>query len=174
MHSETQPHSAHWFLAQLKPNSASIAARNLARQGIETFLPLEEETRQKNGRFTTALRPLFPGYIFVSLDAQRGLWRSVNSTHGVTRLVSFGAAPAPVPSDLVAVLRARCDGAGKLLPPATFNPGDKVVVNTGPFAKFVAEVESIAPDQRAWVLIELMGRQTRVSASVDQLRAVDE
>lgn len=173
MRPETQSRDAQWFLAQLKPNSANVAERNLARQGFETFLPLEEETCQKNGWFATALRPLFPGYIFVSLDANLGLWRSVNSTHGVTRLVSFGAAPAPVPFGLLAALRARCDEAGKLLPPETFNPGDKVVLNTGPFAQFVAEVESLAPDQRVWVLIDLMGRQTRVSAAVDQLRVVE-
>lgn len=162
-----------WFLAQLKPNSANIAQRNLIQQGFGTFLPLEEETRLRNGRFTTALRPLFPGYIFVSFDASRGLWRTVNSTQGVTKLVSFGQAPAPVPNALVDALRARCGTDGKLLPPSSFAPGDQVVLNTGPFAQFVAVVESLAPNQRAWVLIDLMGRQTRVSAAVDQLRAVE-
>ena len=31
-----------WFLAQLKPNCANIADRNLKRQGFQTFLPVEE------------------------------------------------------------------------------------------------------------------------------------
>ena len=34
-----------WFLAQLKPNCANIANKNLKRQGFQTFLPMEEETR---------------------------------------------------------------------------------------------------------------------------------
>ena len=38
------------------------------RQGFQTFLPMEEETRQRNGKFVTAMRPLFPGYIFVTFD----------------------------------------------------------------------------------------------------------
>jgi transcriptional antiterminator RfaH len=46
-----------WFLAQLKPNCAKIADKNLARQGFKTFLPLEEETRQRNGKFISAMRP---------------------------------------------------------------------------------------------------------------------
>ena len=107
-----QDRERHWFLAQLKPNCAHIAERNLGRQGFETFLPMEEETRTRKGKFITASRPMFPGYIFVAFDAARGLWRSVNSTYGITRLVSFGKEPAPVPHGLVHELRTRCDDSG--------------------------------------------------------------
>lgn len=161
-----------WFLAQLKPNCANIAAKSLTRQGFKTFLPLEEETRQRNGKFITAMRPLFPGYIFVALDVARGLWRTVNSTYGITRLVSFGTEPATVPSDLVSHLMLRCDAQGKLLPPKLLKHGDQVTMTTGPFANFVAEVEQIAADRRVWVLMEIMGGQTRVAVGADQLRAV--
>lgn len=160
-----------WFLAQLKPNCASIADKNLKRQGFRTFLPLEEETRQRNGKFVTAMRPLFPGYIFVAFDVACGLWRTVNSTYGITRLVSFGKEPTAVPLDLVSQLMLRCDAAGKLLPPKLLKPGDQVTLTKGPFAHFVAEVEEIAPDSRVWVLMELIGGQTRVAVGADQLRA---
>ena len=93
-----------WFLAQLKPNCTNIADKNLKRQGFKPFLPMEEETRQHNGKFVTAMRPLFPGYIFVAFDVTRGFWRTVNSTYGITRLVSSGNEPAPVPLDLVSQL----------------------------------------------------------------------
>lgn len=161
-----------WFLAQLKPNSANIANKNLNRQGFKTFLPLEEETRQRNGKFVTAMRPLFPGYIFVAFDVARGLWRTVNSTYGITRLVSFGKEPAPVPLDLVSQLMLRCDANGILLPPKLLKPGDHVTVTKGPFANFVAEVEKLGPDRRVWVLMEIMGGKTRVAVRADQLRAV--
>ncbi|MFC6689571.1 transcription termination/antitermination protein NusG [Jhaorihella thermophila] len=163
---------ATWFLAQLKPNSARIAERNLKRQGFMTFLPLEDLTRQRGGKFVTRTRPLFPGYIFVAFDAARGLWRKINSTQGVTRLVSFGREPARVPLDLISQLMLRCDTHGKLLPPKLVKPGDQVVITQGPFADFVAEVEQIAPDRRVWVLMDLMGSQTRVAIRAEQLRAV--
>jgi transcriptional antiterminator RfaH len=162
--------STNWFLAQLKPNCANIAERNLKRQGLETFLPLEEETRQRGGKFVTAMRPLFPGYVFVAFDVARGLWRKVNSTYGVTRLVSFGSEPAIVPESLVSGLRQRCDGSGKLLPPPELAPGDHVTMIRGPFANFVGAVERIAPDQRVWVLMDIMGGQTRVAVDAGQLR----
>ena len=117
-----------WFLAQLKPNCASIADKNLKRQGFKTFLPMEEETRQRGGKFVTSMRPLFPGYIFVAFDVARGFWRTVNSTYGITRLVSFGKEPTGVPLDLVSQLMLRCDAKGKLLPPRLLKPGDQVTL----------------------------------------------
>ena len=161
-----------WFLAQVKPNCASIADKNLKRQGFKTFLPLEEETRQRNGKFVTAMRPLFPGYIFVAFDAARGFWRSVNSTYGITRLVSLGKEPTAVPEELVSQLMSRCDATGKLLPPKLLKPGDQVTLTQGPFTNFVAEVEKITPGRRAWVLMEIMGVQTRVTVDAGHLRTV--
>ena len=99
-------------------------------------------------------------------------WRAVNSTHGITRLVSFGNEPAAVPRDLIAELMQRCKANGTLLPLKTLKPGDRVTVIKGPFTDFVAEVEHMAPDQRVWVLLDLMGRETRVAMDPGLLRAV--
>lgn len=161
-----------WFLAQLKPNSDRIAERHLTRQGFTTFLPRQEVTRRVRDHFITALRPLFPGYIFLALNAAMGHWRAVNGTSGISRLVSFGQAPAPVPADIVRQLRARCDASGLLLPPKVLQPGDQVCLTSGPFANFVAEIESIVPDRRVWVLMDLMGGRTRVAVAAEQLRLV--
>ncbi len=161
-----------WFLAQLKPNCAKIAGKNLQRQGFKTFLPLEEKTRPRNGKFSTATRLLFPGYIFVAFDVAPGFWRAVNSTFGVTRLVSFGIEPKAVPLDFMSQLMLRCDAKGILLPPTLLKPGDQVTLTKGPFANFAAEVEKIAPHRRIWVLMEIMGRQTRVAVRADHLRTM--
>ncbi len=159
-----------WFLAQLKPNCANIARKNLKRQGFQTFLPMVEETHQRNGRFVTFMRPLFPGYIFVAFDVARGPWRAVNSTYGITRLVSFGKEPTAVPPGLVSQLMLRCDIKGTLRSPTLPKPGDQVTLTKGPFANFVAEVEKITPERRIWVLMEIMGGHTRVAITADQLR----
>jgi len=161
-----------WFLAQVKPNSAQIAQRNLRLQSFQTFLPLEEETRLRYGKQVTTQRPLFPGYIFIALDMAQGLWRQVNATYGVSRIVSIGKTPAMVPEELVSELIQRCDSSGLLLPPKQLKPGDPVTLTKGPFANFAAEVERIARDRRVWVLMDMMGSKTRVAVSPDHLRAV--
>lgn len=161
-----------WFLAQFKPNSHRIAERNLARQGFRTFLPQHEETTRARGKFTTQMRPLFPGYLFVAIDVTQGRWRTVNSTIGISRLVSLSGKPTPVPPDLISQLMLRCDREGKLLPPKVLEPGDEVMLTKGPFANFIATIESTAPDRRIWVLMDLLGAPTRVAVSEDHLRAV--
>ena len=60
----------------------------------------------------------------------------------------------------------------KLLPRRLLKPGEQVRVTAGPFAQFVAEIETIAPGRRVWVLMEIMGGQTRVAVKPDQLRLV--
>ena len=62
-----------------------------------------------SGKFFTQMRPLFPSYIFVALDILQGGWRAVNSTYGITRLVSLSKEPTPVPLDLVNQLMLRYD-----------------------------------------------------------------
>lgn len=165
-----QERCANWFLAQIKPNCAQIAERNLKRQGFGTFLPLEEASQNRSGKFTTSLRPLFPGYIFVAFDIALGHWRTINSTYGITRLVSLGKEPTAVPFNIVSHLMLRCDAAGKLLPPKLLKSGDLVTLTKGPFANFVAEVEQVAPNKRVWLLLDIMGGKTRVAVGADDLR----
>ena len=159
-----------WFLAQLKPNCLSIATKNLQRQGFRSFSPFTLETRRSGPKFTTLPRPLFPGYVFVSLDTTVGQWRAVNSTFGVTKLVAFGGAPAAVPRGLVEQIALRCDADGLILPPEQLAAGDRVIVANGPFAGVIGEVERTNPDQRVWILLELMGQKTRVLVDRDALK----
>ena len=161
-----------WFLVQFKPNSHRIAERNLVQQGFRTFLPQHEETMRVRGKFIAQMRPLFPGYLFVALDMLHGGWRAVNSTYGITRIVSLGKEPTPVPLGLVSQLMLRCDQEGRLLPPKFLKPGDQVTMTNGPFADVIATIESVTPDRRVWVLMDIMGGQTRVAVDASQLRAM--
>jgi len=133
---------------------------------------MQEETRRVRGKFTTFMRPLFPGYLFVAFDKAHGGWQAVNSTYGITRLVSAGKTPVEVPLNLVSQLMQRCDTAGKLLPPKLLSPGDQVIINKGPFVEFIATIEALASDRRVWVLLEFMGQKTRVAVPANQLRTV--
>ncbi|MEW5425229.1 transcription termination/antitermination protein NusG [Amorphus sp. 3PC139-8] len=155
-----------WYLAQLKPNAWRIAEKNLHRQGFTVFNPLEKRTVARRGRFKSELQPVFPGYLFVQFDPTAGPWRVINSTYGVARLVTFESdRPQAVPTDLVEAIRARCGDDGCFQPQEAFAPGSAVRFTTGPFAEFVATVEAIAPDKRIWVMLEIMGQETRILAN---------
>lgn len=159
-----------WFVAQYKPNSARIAERNLRQQGFCTLLPREEKTRRVRGKFITAPAPLFPGYIFVAFDKTDAPWSAINATYGITRLVSFGKEPAEIPSPLISELMARCDATGLFQPTAKLQEGDLVRVTKGPFAEMIATIETLESDQRIWVLMEMMGANTRTAIDASALR----
>jgi transcriptional antiterminator RfaH len=163
--------ASEWFLVQLKPNCEAIAKRNLVRQGIETFAPFEEVTVRKGRKLIQIHRAVFHGYMFVSIGSDFFRWRAVNSTVGVSRLVSFAEGqPAQVPFELISSLMRRCDSAGKLLPPLQFHCGDTVQVTHGPFANFIATVEHVAQGKRIWVLLDILGQSTRVAMRSAHLR----
>ena len=162
--------SSTWYLIQTKPNAHNTAARNLTRQGCDVFLPLVEQTRRMAQQFRTELRPLFPGYLFVGLHAQAPTWRTLNSTHGVSRGVSLDGTYRPVPEPLITQLQTQCDEAGVFRVQDTYTSGDVVEIQTGPFASFLAEVVDMAPDQRIWVLIDLLGQKSRIAMDQQDLR----
>ena len=159
-----------WYLIQFKPNSHRLAERNLQRQGFETFLPMQKITRRKASRFVSDLKPLFPRYMFVSVNAGLAPWRTINSAIGVSKLVSFEGKPKPFSLRLISGLMLRCDASGTLLPPKSLNEGDSVEMLTGPFANFIATVDTIDPEQRIWVLMDFMGQKTRMQITTDQLQ----
>ena len=159
-----------WYLIQFKPNSHRLAERNLLRQGFETFLPMQKITRRKVSRFVSDLKPLFPGYMFVSVNSDLAPWRTINNTIGVSKIVSFEGKPKPLPLKLISGLMLRCDASRHTASTQKSDEGDSVEMLTGPFANFIATVDTIDPEQRIWVLMDFMGQKTRMQVTADQLQ----
>jgi len=162
--------SKEWFILQFKPNVHQQAKKNLNRQGFTTFLPLLENTSRKASRFINTTRPLFPGYMFIEFDRIKSDWHKINNTYGVSRLVTFDTVLNSIPATIIDNLMNRCDSSGKLLPATKLKKGDQVKILKGPFANFIATVETYETDQRMWILIDLMGRKTKTQASVEDLQ----
>ena len=160
----------HWYLVQVKPNGYRLAERNLLRQGFACFQPMARATERRGAQFRPVSRPLFPGYLFVAFDPARAPWRKINSTAGVARLLSLGNVPQEVPRGLVAELRARLDAEGHVILADNVQVGDRVEIQSGPFAGFLGEVARLAPEARAHLLVDLMGRRARVTAQLAELR----
>ena len=107
--------------------------------------------------------------MFVAFKRESASWRQINSTIGVSRLVSLDGQPRELPLDLMSGLMLRCDASGKILPSAQLSAGDEVQVLSGPFANFIATVENIDARHRVWVLIDFMG-QRALQVQSEQLK----
>lgn len=160
-----------WYLVQIKPNSYRIAMRNLEQQGFLVFNPVHEELRRYKSKLRSELRPLFPGYMFVSFNPDSAPWRAINSTYGVSNIVTLGqSSPKAVPAQFMEGLLARCNANGQLSNPALLQSGDKVRVISGPFSDFISNVEHVAADKRVWVLVDILGGLTKVTIDMDNLQ----
>ena len=162
-----------WYVLQFKPNAHKIAQRNLSQQNFETFLPLEEVTKYKNRKFISSKRPLFPGYMFVSFDKEKTPWHKINCTFGVNKLLILNNKPCIIPRTVIASIMSQCNSEGVLLPPKQFCKGDSVSINSGPFSNFIATIEKYETDQRIWILMDLMGRKTKIQTPSDNLTLSD-
>jgi transcriptional antiterminator RfaH len=165
--------SKEWFILQFKSNSHHLAAKNLNRQGFETFLPLHDTTSRRLSRFINTSKPLFPGYMFIRFDRAESEWHKINNTYGVSHLITFNSILKSIPTIFVDHLMKRYDLSGKLLPIQKLKKGDQVTVLTGPFANFIATVEKYEADQRIWILMDLMGRKTKIITPSDALKLSD-
>ena len=165
--------SKEWFILQFKPNSHHLAVKNLNRQGFETFLPLYDNTSRRTSRFINTSKPLFPGYMFIRFDKAKSEWHKINSTYGVSRLITFGSILKSIPTIFVDHLTKRYDLSGKLLPIQKLKEGDQVAILTGPFADFIATVEKYEADHRILILMDLMGRKTKIQIEAERLQLSD-
>ena len=162
-----------WFVIKFKPNSHFQAEKNLTRQGFETFLPLHEVTSRKASRFVKSTKPLFPGYMFVSFNKTENKWHKIKNTYGVSRLITFNLSLKSIPSTFVDNLMKRYDSSGKLIPTVKMKKGDKVEILEGPFANFIATVEKYESEQRLWILMDLMGRTTKIKTPLNAVQPLD-
>ena len=93
-----------WFVVHTRPNGEQRALVNLERQDFAAWLPVYAKHRRHARRVETVQRPMFPRYLFVSVDLEAERWRAILSTYGVAGLVGAGDGPEPVPDGIVEAL----------------------------------------------------------------------
>ena len=57
-----------WFVAHTKARNEKALAHDLARRGIDYFLPMVEKVTFSGGRRRRTMAPLFPSYLFFAGD----------------------------------------------------------------------------------------------------------
>jgi transcriptional antiterminator RfaH len=153
---------AYWTVAQLVPNRTSLALHTLTQANFTVYVPKIRELRVIRGRKTEVLSALFPGYTFVLITLQ---WHAARRCPGVARLVMDGMQPAKVSDDVIKEIRGRERNGAIELPRRLPKRGDRVRILAGPFRGHLAIYSSMAARERVAVLLEMLGRQQRVTLS---------
>ncbi len=156
-----------WFAVNTKPHREFLAADHLRRQGFEVFLPASRRQIRHARKVSTKPTAYFPGYLFVAQNSAQ--WRSIMGTRGVRQLVMAGDQPALAPNALVELLRSHCNPDGYLEYQGPLHVGDQVRIEAGPFADFIGKIETLGPNDRVSVLLDLMATQTAVEFPRSQI-----
>lgn len=164
---------ARWYVVQTQVNGEVKAAENLRRQGFETYLPRYLKRRRHARKLDFVAKPLFPRYMFVAIDTATQRWRSVQSTFGVSRLVTNAEEPAAVPDGVIPAMKAREDAKGfvKMDARPAFAPGDRVRVLAGAFMDNAGLFNGMADHDRVSILLDMLGRKVRVLLDADLVTA---
>ena len=163
----------HWFAVQSKPRQEAKAEENLQRQGFVTYLPKIRLRKRRARGWVDAVEPLFPRYLFIQVDPDQHSVAAVRSTLGVASLVRFGQLLRPVPASVIDYLRQCEDPESRLRQGETWphQPGDTLEILDGPFAGLSGVYQMPQGEDRALLLIELLGRSTSVALDRDVLAA---
>ena len=165
--SENDSETALWYAVATKARDEFVARANLERQDYQVFLPTISLKKRRQGRWMSVTEPLFPGYLFVSLVLGADDPAPIRSTLGCIGLVRFGQAHAPVPSTLIAALQCASEGAFDA--PLPINQGDNVRIISGLFAGIEAVFDMPRGEDRAHVLLKLLGKVQRLTVKQDDL-----
>jgi transcriptional antiterminator RfaH len=165
-----------WYVLRTKPRQESRAQLNLKAWGLQTLLP---QLPAKRRRPSDGIRALFPSYMFCRFP--ENMFDKVKYTYGVAHVVSFGGAPAVVDQAIIDELAARLDPDGYVLPlhpqslglrlNGTFKPGEKVLIESGPFKNLIGVFEKDLPgSDRVRILLDAVKFQSRVECDRGDVR----
>jgi transcriptional antiterminator RfaH len=164
-------HRTSWFAVQSKSRQEDLAAARLAKLDLEVFLPRIREEKPVRGGVRGVTRALFPGYFFTRFCPLESL-DAVRYTHGVLRVVGSAWFPIPVASEILSGIREQIRPDGFIrIQVSGFRPGEKVIIEQGPFQGWMGEVQREQEDgRRGMILLETI-QQVRMSIEKGWLSA---
>lgn len=159
-----------WYAVGTRHQHEKVAARILQYKDFDVFLPLYKTCHQWHDRTKEISVPLFPGYLFVRDGLHR--WLPILTTPGVSRIVSFGDRPAPIPCSEIEGIRRIIESNLRVEPHPFLRSGDWVRVKYGP----IAGVEGILLRKknvaRLVLSVEMLGKSAAVEVDATHVERI--
>ena len=161
-----------WYVIRTKPRKEAVVEKRLSDFNLEVFLPWLRPRRRIGSRYQWVLVPLFPGYLFCRLDLVLS-GKTARYAPGVKDFVKFGSRIAEVGVEVIQTLRERCPNGVAESQSRIYRVGEPVMIREGPLSGLEAIFErEMKGSQRVAVLLQLLGRRTRVILSAEMIARV--
>jgi len=141
-----------------------VNAYGLEAEIGDVLIPTEDVVEMRGGKRVVSSKRFFPGYILVEMQMSDHAWHVVRNTPKVTGFVGAGSKPTPLTREEVdQILQQVTVAAEKPKPKYTFDKGDQVRINEGPFTSFNGVVDDVNLDKNTVkVMVTIFGRATPV------------
>lgn len=139
----------------------------------EVLVPTEDLIEIKKGKKNIVERPLYPAYAFAKIDLDTALWHRIQSMPRVGRFIGESKKPTPLSEKDINMILEKVQNRAAAKPKVSFDEGEMVRINEGPFANFNGLVEDF--DMASGILklnVSIFGRNTPVEISYTQVERV--
>ena len=149
----------------------SVIEAGLEDEIEEVLVPTEEVIEVRRGKKVTTERRFMPGYVLVRMEMSDQGYHLINSMNRVTGFLGPQGRPMPMrDAEVNAILNRVQEGEEAPRTLLTFEVGEKVKVNDGPFEDFDGLVEFVDDaNQRLKVTVSIFGRATPVELEFTQV-----
>ena len=116
-------------------------------------------------------RKFFPGYVLVKCDLSDEVFHLIKNTPKVTGFLGQDNKPFPIPEHEAERIKGQvAEGVDRPKTSLSFEVGEKVRVNDGPFASFEGHVEEVDESRsRVKVAVSIFGRATPVELDFEEV-----
>ena len=141
-----------------------VQAYGLQQDIGDGLVPTGDVGEMRGGKKVVSTKRFFPGYILVEMNMSDDAWHVVKNTPKVTGFVGAGSKPTPLTKEEVDhILHQVTVAAEQPKPKYTFDKGDQVRINEGPFTSFNGVVDDVNVDRNTLkVMVTIFGRATPV------------
>jgi transcriptional antiterminator NusG len=150
----------------------SISQYELDDQIEQVLVPTEEVVEVRRGKKVQTERRFMPGYVLVRMEMTDKAYHMIKDTNRVTGFLGQQGKPMPLRDSEVAVILNQVEeGLEKPRSLISFEIGEQVNVNDGPFEGFLGSVEEVdEANSRLKVTVSIFGRATPVELEYTQVQ----
>lgn len=142
-------------------------------QIAQVLVPTEDLIEIKKGNKSIVERPLYPAYAFAEIDLDTALWHKIQSMPKVGRFIGESKKPTPLSKKDIDSILDKVNNRAAAKPKVSFEEGEMVRINEGPFANFNGIVEDFDMTSGNLKLnVSIFGRNTPVEISYSQVERV--
>ena len=132
----------------------------LTKEGFTVFSPKIKKTLKVFNNFKTALKPMFPGYIFINLNENMN-WTKIKNTYGIKDVINFDGKPSKIPGRIIKLIKDNCDENGIYYEQNLLKKGDKVKIKKGDNFFLEGIFQESIDLNRSLILIKFLNREVK-------------